>query len=286
MFARYLKAQALVLLFGGIVGPIFMIVYFAIGPWARPYIAWMFYVGLLITAADVLIALWLANFNAKSAAATAVLEQNGVLALARITGIAETNMRINDRPMMAINLHVEGPGIMPFDAQDRVVANVTRQMNLSKGKLVVLVDPTTNKFQIDWERSGLVNGLVPAQFTISEDNRTYDLTGQAEPLMEVLQLLKNNGIALNNMVDLRSNPAVRQQLLAIVRRAAPQASQPAAAPAATPVGAAPVMTPTPGFAAPTPSISQRLQELETLRATGAVSDDEYKAKRAQIIADI
>jgi Short C-terminal domain len=41
--------------------------------------------------------------------------------------------------------------------------------------------------------------------------------------------------------------------------------------------------------APTPqaqSIAGRLQELETLRASGAISDAEYTAKRQQIIADI
>lgn len=34
------------------------------------------------------------------------------------------------------------------------------------------------------------------------------------------------------------------------------------------------------------SIAGRLQELETLRASGAISDAEYTAKRQQIIADI
>ncbi len=44
---------------------------------------WMFYVGLFITVADVLIALALANYGAKSSAKTAALEQTGVLALAQ-----------------------------------------------------------------------------------------------------------------------------------------------------------------------------------------------------------
>jgi hypothetical protein len=277
MFARYLKTQLMVLLFGGIVGPIFMIVYFALGPMARPYIGWMFYVGLVITALDVLIALWLTNFSAKSAASNAVLEQNGVLALARITGMGETGIRINDQSMITLNLHIKGPGIAPFDAQDRVTAQVTRMGNFTKGKVVVLVDPATNKFKIDWERSSLVNGLMPAQFTVAEDNKTYDLTGQERPLMEILQLLKANGIPLNRMVDVRSNPAVRQQLQSIVRRAAP-ASQPAAASSA---GVAPMHAVAPAAQ----SITQRLQELETLRAAGAVSDEEYKAKRAQIISE-
>jgi hypothetical protein len=61
MFVRYLKAQAMVLLFGGLVGPIFLAVYFALGPMARPELNWMYWFGLPITAIDVLAALALAN---------------------------------------------------------------------------------------------------------------------------------------------------------------------------------------------------------------------------------
>jgi hypothetical protein len=42
--------------------------------------------------------------------------------------------------------------------------------------------------------------------------------------------------------------------------------------------------PAPAFAPPPMSVSQRLQELETLRATGAISDTEYAAKRQEIIS--
>lgn len=281
MFARYVKAQLMVLLCGGLVGPIFLIVYFFV-PFGRSELAWMFWVGLFLTVADVLAALALANWGARSAAQTVALEQSGVLALAHITGMGETGTRINDQPLITLNLHIEGPGITPFDSTDRVIASVTRMGNFNQRKLVVLVDPATNKYQIDWERSALVNGLVPAQFTVAEDNRTYDLSGQAGPLMEILQLLKANGIPLNRMVDVRSNPVLRQQIQAVVRRAAAQQAQPAPAPAAAPAATAPP----PSFAPPEPSISQRLQELETLRATGAVTEDEYKAKRSQIISQI
>jgi len=290
MFARYLKSQLIVLLCRGPVGPIFLIVYFAT-PFGREVLGWMLFVGLFITAADVLIALALANYGAKSSASSAALEQGGVLALAQITGMGETGMSVNDQPVISLNLHIEGPGLTPFDATDRVRVSVTRMGNFNQRKLVVLVDPATNKFRIDWERSALVNGLMPAQFTVAEDNRTYDLSGQPGPLMEILQILKANGIPLNQMVDLRSNPALRQQVVAVVRRAGAQQAQ--AAPAAAPVPApvAPVVAPPPppapaSFTAPEPSISQRLQELETLRATGAVSEVEYKAKRSQIISEI
>jgi hypothetical protein len=278
MFARYLKSQLMVLLCGGLVGPIFLVTFFLVRNSFGVAMWWMFYTGLFITALDVLIALWLTSFTAKSAAQTTVLEQSGVLALARITGMGETRVRINEQQLISLNLHIEGPGITPFDTQTRVTAQVTRMGNFSKGRLVVLVDPATNKYQIDWQRSALVNGLVPAEITVAEDNKTYDLSGQAEPLMEIFRMLQANGVPLNQMMDLRSNPGLRQQLLAIVRRSAAQSPQPAAS------SAMPAMAPMPREAPL--SISQRLQELETLRATGAVSDDEYKAKRAQIIAQI
>ena len=43
MFARYLKCQLMVLLCGGLVGPIFLIVYFALGQ--SSLLKWMFFVG-------------------------------------------------------------------------------------------------------------------------------------------------------------------------------------------------------------------------------------------------
>ena len=144
------------------------------------------------------------------------------------------------------------------------------------------MDPATQQYQIDWERSALINGLVPATFTIAEDNRTYDLSGQTGALMEILQILKANGIGMNNMIDLRSNPVARQQVQSVVRRAAAQqapAGQASASAAGTPPPQYPSMQ-------SEPSTSQRLQELETLRATGAVSEEEYTAKRAQILSDL
>ena len=129
-----------------------------------------------------------------------------------------------------------GSGFLPFDSEDRVTANVTRLGNLNARKLVVLVNPTTQEYRIDWERSALVNGLVPAQFTLAEDNRTYDLSGQAGPLMEILSILKANNVPLDRMVDIRSNPVLREQIQAVVRRAAEQQAPTAPpAPAAQPV---------------------------------------------------
>jgi hypothetical protein len=278
MLGRYIKSQIMVLICGGLVGPIFLAIYFATGQ--TVLLGWMLWFGLLITAADVLIALALANFGAKSAAKTQALEQSGVLAFAQVVGIHETGTRINEQPLVKIDLQISGPGITPFATQDRVIASLTRLPMITNRKLVALVDPTTNEYQIDWERSALVGGVMPATFTLAEDNKTYDLSGQAGPLMEILQILKANGIGMNNMIDLRSNPAARAQVQAVVRRVA-AAQQAPAAPA--PAAAAPVA---PYMAPPEPTTAQRLQELETLRATGAISDDEYNTKRQQILTDL
>ncbi|MBX7432300.1 SHOCT domain-containing protein [Mycobacterium sp. Y57] len=269
---RYVRIQLFVLLCG-IVGPIFLVAYFVLG--ADPLLKWMFWTGLLITALDVLIALAITAAGSNRAAKKQQLEATGVLALAQVTGIAETNTRINDQPLVKLDLQVSGPGITPFATQDQVIGSLTRLPMLTSRRLVALVDPVTNDYQIDWERSALVSGAMPATFSIAEDNRTYDLTGQTEPLMEILQILKANNIGVDSMIDLRSNPVARQQVQTVVRRAAARQTPP------PPVPAAASHVPD-----PEPTTAQRLQELETLRATGSITEEEYRTKREQIIADL
>ena len=57
-FKRYLMFQAMMFVFG-IVGPIFLIMFFATQP--DPTVKWAYWWGLFITAGDVLIALWLTD---------------------------------------------------------------------------------------------------------------------------------------------------------------------------------------------------------------------------------
>lgn len=267
MLWRYVKAQVMILGFGGLVGPIFLGVYFATGQ--DPLMAWMFYTGLLITVAAVMVALAVTYYGAKSGGKSQFLEEHGVLALAQVTGMHETGTRVNEQPLVKLDLHIEGPGLSPFDTQDRVLASVTRLPMISSRTLAVLVDPATNDYRIDWQRSALLTGAVPAKFTVAEDNKTYDLTGQAGPLMEILQILRANGVEPQGMTDIRSNPVLRQQVSAVVRRAAGQRA-----------AAAEHEMPEPR------SAGERLQELEALRRAGTVTDDEYDRKRQQIIADL
>ena len=281
MFQRYLKAQLMVLLCGGLVGPIFLAVYFALGPMARPYIIWMFWVGLFITAVDVLAALALTNYGAKSATRHDELTRRGMLVLARTTGMSDTRWFVNDQQMIKVALHLEVPGEPGFDVQETLASSPVRMQILNARVLVALVEPGTQNYEIDWDASALVAGVVPAQFTVDEDAKTYDLTGQAEPLMEILRVLHANGIPLRGAIDVRSNPAVRAQISEIVRRAAARQAAAPPAPAAVHGFASP---PPPAAAAST--VSQRLEQLDTLHATGAITDAEYNAKRQEILADL
>jgi hypothetical protein len=61
-FLRYVKVQLFVFLCG-IVGPIFLFVYFAVQP--EPDTKWLYWAGLFITAADVLIAIGLTTASTR-----------------------------------------------------------------------------------------------------------------------------------------------------------------------------------------------------------------------------
>lgn len=267
-FWRYLRIQAFILLCG-IVGPLFLAIYFMTG--ADPTLKWMFWAGLGVTATDVLIALALTSFGTRSAAKKAALERDGVVALARVTHIGRTNTHINNQPLVKLDLQISGPGIATFTSRDRVLASPDRMPMLNRGQLVALVDPTTREYQIDWQRSALIGGPVPATVTLDSDGSTHDLSGQVEPLLEILRILKAHGIAPDGPIDLRDQPAARQQVQAVIRRSVAGAAQ---------------ATPAPTPAASAPSIGQRLQELESLRADGMITESEYQDKRRQIIDEL
>lgn len=78
-FARYLVIQAMTLVCG-IVGPIFLFVFFAAQP--DPTIKWMYWAGLFITAADVLVAL--AITAALTTAGRAPLDPKAALAIEKL----------------------------------------------------------------------------------------------------------------------------------------------------------------------------------------------------------
>ncbi|MCT7660008.1 SHOCT domain-containing protein [Mycobacterium deserti] len=276
MLWRYLKVQAYVLLCGAI-GPFFLFLYFASD--RDSFMSWFFWSGLVVTVADVVAAVVITAKRERLSGRLAALERSGVLALAHVVNIHETGTHINDQPLVKLDLQISGPGLQPFTSQDRVLASIARLPMITSRKLVALVDPATSKYEIDWERSALLSGIIPATFTLAGDDRTFDLSGQVEPLMEVLRILMAHGIGMNNLMDLQSNPAARQQVRDVVRMAA--ARQPSIVRA---TAGSTAVAESPG--APQTSTTQRLEELEALRSTGGITENEYATKRQDIIAGL
>lgn len=262
--ARFLKILAFSLLCG-IVGPIFIVMYYVID---EPATSWMLYSGVGITIGIVVLAFVLTLIFTRTDEARKLLEANGILALADVVAANETGMRVNDQPVIKLTLQIYGDGISPFRAETRTRVSVLQVPALSRGKLVVLVAPGTEQFQIDWQRSALLNGQVPAKFTSSSQGREYDLTGQAGPLFEIMKVLKANGIGTDGVVDIRSNPVVRQQIDAILRKTEGAERTPSADPT------------------PTGSVADRLAELDRLKLASLVSEAEYNTKRAEILGDL
>ncbi|MBB4853011.1 hypothetical protein HNP40_000377 [Mycobacteroides chelonae] len=264
VMARFLKILAFSLICG-IVGPIFIVMYYVID---EPATNWMLYSGIGITLGIVVLAFVLTLVFTRTQEAREQLEAHGILALADVVAANETGMTVNGQPVIKLTLQVHGGGISPFRVETRARVSVLQVPTLSRGKLVVLVAPGTEQFQIDWQRSALLNGQVPAKFSSSSQGREYDLTGQAGPLFEIMKVLKDNGIGTDGVVDIRSNPVVRQQIDAILRKT--EGSGQASGPDSD----------------SNSSVADRLAELDRLKLASLVSETECNTKRAEILRDL
>ncbi|AZG48288.1 hypothetical protein D7316_04905 [Gordonia insulae] len=264
----FLKIFGFVMLCG-IVGPIFLVAYFLID---EPGTEWMLWTGLGVTLLDVAIALFVARLSIGGQQRSARLRTTGRMAVAEIRGVEQTNVQINDQPLMKLDLHIHGEGVAPFDTQKRTVVPIFQQPMLHRRTLAVLVDPTTNEYEIDWQGTALLTGSVPAQFTSGEDGRTYDLTGQTEPLIKILEILRQYDVSASGSIDLRSNPHARQAVMDVVRTYVD--------------GGAVGPGREEGAPSPARTSGERLAELEGLRLRGAINDQEYAAARQRILDSI
>jgi hypothetical protein len=88
-----------------------------------------------------------------------------------------------------------------IDDRNRVTVDISKQAIVTARKLAVLVDLNTREYEIDWQAGALIAGAVPAQFSIAEGNQTYDLSGRAGPLMEILQIYRTHNLPTSGTVD-------------------------------------------------------------------------------------
>jgi hypothetical protein len=284
----------------GIVGPIFLILYFVIN---EPMTEWMLYAGLGITIADLVIGYVVAQSMYRRSRKRYHLEQNGRFGIGEVRSVEPTNVRINGQPMMKIALSIHGDGITPFESTKRMVVPFMFTSALQSRRVAVLVDTYTGEFDINWQRTALLAGTSPARFTDTDTGEEFDLSGNGDALVDIMKVFQDNNIPFGGRVDLRSNPYVRQQVMDIVRRNGrptrqgqqTQFSQPGPSaqagrpdlskPAPTFTPPAPTFTPPAPPSGPLRSPGQRLVELESMRAAGTISDDEYRAVRARILED-
>ncbi|WP_298441404.1 SHOCT domain-containing protein [Gordonia sp. (in: high G+C Gram-positive bacteria)] len=265
----FLKYFAFMLV-AGIVGPIFLIGYFAIG---SDDARWMLWAGLGITVVDVLIALGLTTATVRGRAESSRLAVSGCPAVAEVTSLQETGMEINDRRVIAFDLRIHGPRVPSFTATKRMTVPTIAVGLLPSRVLAVQVDPETQKFEVDWDLTQLYAGSVPAVMTSTEDGVDYDLTGNREALVQVLDILSRNGIPVQGTLDLRGDPQVRGEVLEIARRYGKTRG--------------PAGSPEPAAAAPDRrTVTQRLNEIDGLFAGGRISRAEYDDLRAKILGSL
>ncbi|MFE0749602.1 SHOCT domain-containing protein [Gordonia sp. NPDC058843] len=267
----------------GIVGPIFLVAYFVID---APETEWMLWTGIGVTVLDVVLGVAIAWFNYRGGAKLERLRAAGVLGIAEITSIGQTGVEINDQPMMKLGLRILADGLAPFEVSTRKVVPHYQQPLLAARRLAVMVDPNSQDFEIDWQATALLAGTVPARFTSEEDGRTYDLTGQAEPLGEILQILGRHGVAGSGVIDLRSNPQARAEVMDVVRgwagvRADSASHSRTDSPFLEKPGDASGRAADAGRSA-----ADRLTSLDELRRTGAITEEEYTRARQRIVDDL
>ncbi|KAA1415441.1 SHOCT domain-containing protein [Nocardioides humilatus] len=145
---NFIKTLAFMLVCG-IVGPIFLIIYLLSG--GEPLISWMLWTGLGITILDVAIAFVIALGRTKSQEKSLRLHTVGRRGVAEVVSVEQTGVRINDQPLLELHVRIHGDDMAPFEAQTKSVIPDFRLPLLYAGPMPVLVDPTTQEWEFDWD---------------------------------------------------------------------------------------------------------------------------------------
>ena len=283
MLGRYLKAQMTVLLFGGLVGPIFLIVYFALGPFARPYIGWMFWVGLFDhrrRCTDCTVADGCRHQILGHSPTTDANRRAGAGPYHRDLGHLLVRQQPADdqgeptfrRPRPGGLRHPGENGVQPDAHADpqRAQAGGARRSRHSE------VRDRLERKRIDCRRGSRPVHLRPRRTDLrsarpgrAADADHADPAGQRHP---------DGRHDRHPLQPGGARAGARHRPPGGGRAGGRSRSGATARPGPMP---APFMAPPPG-----PTTAQRLQELETLRAIGTITDDEYNKKRQQIYQEL
>lgn len=155
---RSLVPPVLFMLVCGIVGPIFLIMGLTVD---EPGTEWLLPTGIGITALDLVIGVVIGRGRHRTRQRLHRLRQNGRPARAQVLSFEQTGVRINEQPMLVLQLRIHGEDLEPFEAQAREVVPEIRVPLLYAGELPVLVDPETHEWEIDWDSAKTITPAVP-----------------------------------------------------------------------------------------------------------------------------
>lgn len=133
----------------GIVGPIFLVIYFASG--SSELIGWMLWTGLAVTLLDVALAVLVAAGRTRAQQRTYRLQRTGRRARAELLSVEQTGVRINDEPLLDLRVRIQGDDVAPFEDERKRVISPLRLPLLYAGPVPVLVDPETGEWEFDWD---------------------------------------------------------------------------------------------------------------------------------------
>lgn len=178
-FLRNLVPILAFMLVCGVVGPIFLVMGLVVD---EPDTGWLLPTGIAITALDMLIAVLVARGRTRVQQRMFRLRVRGRKARARVLSFEQTNVRINDQPVLVLQLRIEGADLDPFEVQSRTVVPDVHIPLLHAGELPVLIDPETQEWEIDWASARPVAPVVTAT----------DERPAAERLAELDELLRKD----------------------------------------------------------------------------------------------
>ncbi|WGX96434.1 SHOCT domain-containing protein [Nocardioides sp. L-11A] len=178
----------LFLLVAGVVGPIFLVMGLVSD---GPETSWLLPTGVGITALDVVIGLLLGRGRYRSAQKLYRLRTRGRPARARVLSFEQTNVRVNDQPLVKLRLQLHGDDLTPFEVESRTVVPDIRLPLLYAGDLPALVDPESGEWQIDWDAAPIVPA-APSSLTAPAAAVPVDERTPAERLAELDDLLRRD----------------------------------------------------------------------------------------------
>ncbi|WP_183094399.1 SHOCT domain-containing protein [Nocardioides stalactiti] len=192
-FLRNLATTLPFVLLCGIVGPIFLFFYFALGSFQEE-VGWMLWTGLGVTILDVVLGFGIAAARTRSQHRTYRLRRTGKRGYAEIVNLEQTGIRINDEPLLSVHVRISGEDLATFEAQSQTVIADFRLPLLYSGPMPVLVDPESLEWEFDWDaaRPGIATAPLVAAFAppVAGDPRP-----RAERLAELDDLLQKDLIA-------------------------------------------------------------------------------------------